>query len=347
MKSIKDISWDVTEQEYRQDSALSYSTLARFEREGFNNLSKLFDKLETPSLIFGSAVDSIITGGMEEFNERFITAEFPSVPDSIVKIIRRLFSSYKELYSSLSDIPDSIIIPITQEESYQLNWKPETRVKVIKEKGNEYYDLLYIAGDKTILDTNTYQDVINAVEALKNNEATSYYFELDNPFDTSIKRYYQLKFKATLDGIDYRCMMDECIVDYKNKTIRPIDLKTSGKPEWDFYKSFIDWSYQIQNRLYYRILKYNIENDEYFKDFTILPYLDIVINRRTLTPLVWECPFTFEKGTLYYGKDKQIKLRDPEDIGKELHYYLTHTPVAPMGIDLKEPNNIELWLNKL
>ena len=41
MKSLYDISWKVSEEEYREDSALSYSTLARFEREGFNNLDKL------------------------------------------------------------------------------------------------------------------------------------------------------------------------------------------------------------------------------------------------------------------------------------------------------------------
>lgn len=49
-KSLRIISWDVSEEIYRADPALSYSTLARYEREGFNNLDKLFDKLETPSL---------------------------------------------------------------------------------------------------------------------------------------------------------------------------------------------------------------------------------------------------------------------------------------------------------
>ena len=44
MKSLEDISWKVTEEKYRADEALSYSTLARFDREGFNNLDKLFDK---------------------------------------------------------------------------------------------------------------------------------------------------------------------------------------------------------------------------------------------------------------------------------------------------------------
>ena len=134
MRSLKDISWNISEEDYRKDPALSYSTLARFNREGFNNLNKLFDKIETPSLTFGSAVDSIITGGMEEFNERFIVADFPEIPDSIVKIVKRLFNSLKDRYTSLVKIPNDDIIYITQEESYQLNWKPETRAKVIKEK---------------------------------------------------------------------------------------------------------------------------------------------------------------------------------------------------------------------
>ena len=242
MRSLKDISWNISEEDYRKDPALSYSTLARFNREGFNNLNKLFDKIETPSLTFGSAVDSIITGGMEEFNERFIVADFPEIPDSIVKIVKRLFNSLKDRYTSLVKIPNDDIIYITQEESYQLNWKPETRAKVIKEKGSEYYDLLYIAGDKTILDTQTYLDVINSVDALKTNTATKYYFAEDNPY-TNVRRYYQLKFKSVFDDINYRCMMDLVVVDYDNKTIIPVDLKTSSHVEWELYKSFKEWSY--------------------------------------------------------------------------------------------------------
>ena len=102
MKSLYDISWQVSEKEYRADPALSYSTLARYEREGFNNLDKLFDRLETPSLTFGSAVDSIITGGQEEFDERFMVAEFPPTPDSITKMVKSLFSQYGDSYRSLT-----------------------------------------------------------------------------------------------------------------------------------------------------------------------------------------------------------------------------------------------------
>lgn len=346
IKELKDISWNVTEEEYRADRALSYSTLAKYERGGFNSLSTLFDKVESPSLTFGSAVDSIITGGYEEFYERFVVAEFPSISDSIISIVKELFNNYKEEHRSLESIPDDKVILAAINANYQNNWKPETRAKVIKEKGSEYYSLLYLSEGKTLLDTQTYQNVCNAVDALKNNDSTSYYFSSDNPFE-NIRRYYQLKFKATLNGIDYRCMMDLVVVDYDNKTIQPIDLKTSYKKEWDFYKSFVEWSYQIQNRLYFRILKDNIEKDEYFKDFKILPYKDIVVCSNSLCPLVWDCDFTFATGELKFGLNNQIIMRDPETIGKELNYYLTHDSIVPIGIKKNEGNDLRYWLNTL
>lgn len=347
MKSLYDISLKITEEEYRADPALSYSTLARYEREGFNNLDKLFDRLETPSLTFGSAVDSIITGGQEEFDERFMVAEFPSTPDSIIKIVKSLFSQYGDSYRSLITIPDDAIIKETEYQSYQMNWKPETRAKVIKEKGADYYNLLFIAGNRTILDTQTYQDVCNAVRALKESKSTQFYFTEDNPFEPDIERFYQLKFKGEFNGVKYRNMADLVIVNHKEKWIKPVDLKTSSHTEWDFYKSFIEWNYQIQARLYWAIIRQNMDKDEYFKDFKLLDYDFIVVNRKTLTPLVWTCPFTQAQGTLYFGKNKQIEMRDPEEIGKELSYYLTSRPKVPMGISETGPNDLKERLNIL
>ena len=74
--------------------------------------------------------------------------------------------------------------------------------------------------------------------------ATRFYFEED-PFDNNIERHYQLKFKATLDEVNYRCMADELLVFHDRKLVVPVDLKTSSKYEWDFYKSFLDWRYKM------------------------------------------------------------------------------------------------------
>lgn len=347
MKSLRDISWQVSEKGYRSDPALSYSTLARYEREGFNNLDNLFDRIETPSLTFGSAVDSIITGGQEEFDERFMVAEFPSMPDSIVKIIKSLYKQYAGTYRSLLNIPDSSIIRETEDQNYQMNWKPETRAKVIREKGTDYYNLLFVAGDRCIIDTQTYQDVVNAVRVLKESSSTKLYFADDNPFEPDIERLYQLKFKGEFDGITYRNMADLIIVNHKEKWVKPVDLKTSSHTEWDFYKSFVDWRYDIQARLYWSIIRQNMDKDEYFKDFKLLDYDFIVVNKRTLTPLVWNCPFTQAQGTLRFGNNSQIEMRSPFEIGKELNSYLTSRPKVPMGINETGTNNLKDWLNKL
>lgn len=346
-KTLKDISWDVTEEVYRKDKALSYSTLAKYEREGFNNLSHLFDKVTSPSLIFGSCVDTLITGSQEEFDSLFVVVDDFLIPsDTLVIITKLIWDRYHTEAKSLTDLGDaSLLIPI-EGIAWNNHWLPKTRAAKIRTDCNGYYKLLFSCEGKTLITRSMYQDVMAAVEALKTSEATKYYFAENNPFD-GIQRYYQLKFKATFNNINYRCMADLLIVIPDKKLVVPIDLKTSSHTEWDFYKSFVDWSYAIQSRLYWRIIRANMDKDSYFKDFELADYKFIVVNKKTLTPLVWNFPLTKEKGTITLGKNKQIVLRDPFEIGKELNTYLTDKPSTPIGIDDTKPNDLIQWINKI
>ena len=342
-KSLKDISWICEEEIYRADPAYSYSTIAKFDREGFEKLDSLFDKVESPSLLFGSCVDTLLTDGQEAFDERFFVADFPEIQDNVKKIVEALFDLYSDKYEDLNLIPDKYIIPITESYEYQKNWKPETRAKVIKEKGAEYYNLKYLAGDKTIITSTLYTDVTDCVSMLKTSEATKWYFQDDDPFDDSIERLYQLKFKGEYEGIPLRCMADLITIDHKNKIIYPCDLKTSYKEEWNFWKSFIEWKYAIQANLYAEIIRQNIAKDEYFKDFKIADYRFIVICNRTRTPLVWKWPYTKTEIDFEINGTKFINWRNTV---KQLDYYLKNRPQVPEGIKVNEPNNIaEFILN--
>ena len=349
MKKLSDIAWNVTEEQYRADPALSYSTLSRFDREGFANIDKLFDKQETPSLLLGSIVDTILTDGEEEFNNRFIVAEYPDIPDSIIQIVKDLFNEFSDTHRTLESIPNEEVIGFASRFNYQNNWKPETRAKVVKEKGNRYYDLLYLTVDKTLVSQNMYNDALKMVDALRTSEATKIYFADNNPFEPNIERYYQLKFKATLNNVDYRCMADLIICDHKNKELILCDLKTTGHPEYEFASSFLTWNYSYQARLYSRIIAENIKKDSYFKDFKLSNYRFIVVNKTTLNPLVWEFPLTHIVGDIKLETKKgyNIILKDPEDIGKELSSYLSSRPRVPSGIDEYGTNNIVEWINKL
>ena len=349
MKKLSEVAWNVTEEQYRADPALSYSTLSRFDREGFANIDKLFDKQETPSLLLGSIVDTILTDGEDEFNNRFVVAEYPDIPDSIIQIVKALFNEFSVTHRTLESIPNEEVIGFASRFNYQSNWKPETRAKVIKEKGNRYYDLLYLTIDKTLVSQDMYNDALRMVDALRTSEATKWYFADNNPFEPEIERYYQLKFKATLHDVDYRIMADLIICDHKNKELILCDLKTTGHPEYEFASSFLTWNYSYQARLYARIIAENIKNDPYFKDFKLSNYRFIVVNKTTLTPLVWEFPYTHAIGDIKLENEKGYVriLKDPENIGKELSYYLSSRPNVPIGINEFGTNNIVEWINKL
>ena len=137
------------------------------------------------------------------------------------------------------------------------------------------------------------------------------------------------------------------LTDHKKKIVYPIDLKTSSHTEWDFFESFVQWRYDIQARLYWRIIRFNMDLDPVYKDYTLADYRFIVVNKKTLTPLVWIFEDTQKRGTLTYGKNKQIELEDPFTLGNSLANYLSSRPAVPIGIEIQESNSITEWLNTM
>lgn len=344
MKTLYDLSWQVSEEEYRKDSSYSYSTLAKFNREGFNNLDKLFDRVESPSLLFGSLVDTLLTDSEESFFNKYEVTDFSGISDTMIKIIKDLHKNYSDNYDILEDIPDEFISETGIKYNYYSSSKYDSyRVKKIKEDGAYYYKLLTLSQDKILINTEYYKDAIDCVEVLKNDDATKWYFEPNNPFDNSVERWYQLKFKANWENIPIKCMADLIIADHKNKQIIPCDLKTSGKKEWEFYKSFIEWNYWIQAQLYWYIINETIKKDPIYKDYTLTNYRFIVINRYNKKPLVWEYPDTKVITDCNYGNLKKYKCKAWRSLLSELHYYLTKNPKYPLNI--YQINDLNRWLN--
>lgn len=206
-KSLYDISWQVDEPTYRQDPALSYSILAKYEREGFEHLDTLFDKVESPSLLFGSIVDTLLTDGEEAFNNQYVVCDIPSMKPSAEPVVKAVFEQFCNSFTDINDIPDTAILPIITEYNYQPTWRNETKCKSIKQEGQKYYQTMFIAKDKTVVTQTVYNKAFACVRALKDSPATKMYFADNDPF-SNVERFYQLKFKNTLDGIDFRCMAD-------------------------------------------------------------------------------------------------------------------------------------------
>lgn len=342
-KELSEIAEKWTEPEYRQRPELSYSTLSTYEKTGFDGLDHIFDKKESPSLLLGSMVDAMITGGEDEFNKLFTVLDI-NVTEGGRDTVNQLVSMNLP-WDNFNDIPEKIVSEAAKTVGFwQAGKWDNTRYKQVLKTGNvaEYYAALRYS-DKILVDTTMFQNAVNMVRALRESPSTAGYFADNDPM-SPIRRYYQLKFKAKLDGIGYRCMADEIVVDYEKKKIYPVDLKTSSHTEWNFEESFCQWNYMIQARLYHAIIKANMEKDPYFKDFTLEDYRFIVVNKNTLTPLVWEFPLTKSVGTLV--DDKGNEYRHPFEIGKELRQYLDLRPQVPEGISQNGINTINCLRKK-
>lgn len=349
MKSLKEIALQIDEPTYRKMPELSYSILSRFQSVGFD-IDKLQESVSSPSLTFGAATDAIITGGKDEFDRNFMVVDLPNIPESASNCVRIIWNKYKDTYKHLNEIPMDILNTELQLNGFWPNSRYSAQARIngfFKNPVEEYYQLNYIAENKSIINTELYRQILQAVNALKTCSATKNYFAEDNPWDNSIERLYQLKFRADLNGVGYRCMMDECIVLHDKKLIIPVDLKTSCScEEKDFYFNFLQWHYQLQARLYSRILRANLDQDEYFKDFKILNYRFIFCHKDSCSPLVWEFEETHSKGTLYLGRHKQIGLPDPEDLGKELFLFFS-SGQKPDELLIADRNSLDSWINTL
>lgn len=348
VKSLYDISWKCSEQEYRNDPALSYSLLSKYSNTGFHGLSSLYDKVQTSSLIFGSMVDTLMTSPIEEFGNTFFVSDGDDISDklkSIIDYIRNIFINNGDTPPErLQNICDDEILVAANECEYQTRWKDETRIKAIRESASNYYSKCNEANGKTIVSQQDYDDALACVEALKTS-ANTYDIFVDNPFEKGIERLFQLKFKFEYEGIPYRSMCDVTKVDHINKTIQIYDLKTTSHFEDEFFKSFIKYNYSYQSILYWYNLRDNILKDEYFKDFKLLPFKFVVINRSNLHPLVWEFKGCEAITDLQFNK---IKIRNPFKVGAELYDYLTHPRYMPSNIKdgYGEVNSIEDFLNE-
>lgn len=329
-KELSSIALEMSEEEYRNSTELHYSTLSRFDQVGYDGLDHLFDKIESPSLTFGSCVDVLLTGSKKEFEQKFIVRDI-KITDSGIATCKAL-ANVPTPYPTFYDIPQRIVSNAAKSIGFWADDKyDKSRYdKVIKtgDVSDYYYSL--INSDKTVISTEMYQDALNCVQALKDSSSTSGFFAEDDPF-SPIKRYYQLKFKATINGIGYIVMSDLLVVDYENKIVYPCDLKTCGVSEWRFQENFVKYHYYIQAVLYWNVIRANLDNDPYFKDFKLADFKFIVVNKNSLTPLVWEYPLTTIYGTLVDERGNEH--RDPFDLGKELRGYLDCRPPVPNGIN--------------
>lgn len=131
----------------------------------------------------------------------------------------------------------------------------------------------------TILSKDEYETVLKCQELISANEFVSQYF---TPTHIGIEilrqvavyfEYMEEKCKGLLDGI---------LIDHKNRTIQPYDLKTTGKSVYEFPSSYLQWGYYRQCAFYELALRSEASPVKQYIDegYTMLDFIFIVVETK-------------------------------------------------------------------
>lgn len=320
--NIDDLRWKTSDEEYHNLQVMCYSVLSKYLREGFNAIQTLWDKIESPSLTIGSAIDTLVTEP-EQFKALFYnmnsdidtSSKTAAFINHIVEVIEHdepiQDVTFEQAISKVN------IKTLANEVSFYSNLKEETIIKKLYEDINieTYYEDRKKAEGRKMLTLEQQEIVNNSIAALHNNPLSQKLLFEQPP--EGVERFFQVKFLVELEGITFKVMFDMLLVDHNNKTIYIYDLKSTSKKVWEFPQSFVQFNYQIQDRLYYRALEKILE-DNGFSDYRISNMKNIVVSTTYPDVLLFEFEDTSIEGDLSYKKGELI-MRDPINVAKELN----------------------------
>jgi hypothetical protein len=276
----------MSEPEYREVQAVSYSMLSGVSKSPASLINTT--RLSTPSLTYGSAVDTLCFDGEEVFKQKFIINSAASPSKVVEEIVREVITVVVQQKGSIQgtlDDYDDLILSIGRAKKYGDGWKDETIIRKVKdEAGRDLFEFLKEADGKLILDTLEYQNVINTVNTLYTHEFSRKWLTVNDDEEIVFQFPVFWKYK----GVNCKCLFDIIKVDHKNKVIYPVDLKTTYDHVLGFPYNYIKWSYVIQSSFYSESLKYfKLEYPEFF-DYRIDYFRFLVVSSQDpFKPLVY------------------------------------------------------------
>ena len=189
----------------------------------------------------------------EEFDNNFalVPGKIPS------DAVRRVLNEVKDTADKedLEDLEPNIITALKHQNLYQSIKDDSKRLsKILTDDNKEYFKFLLNSNGKDIIDQDIYKKCNDSVELIKENKSVMEAlasnetdFELD---DT--ESFVEKALSCKLQNYDFglKGIIDKYIIDHKNKTIRIIDFKTTGKSVTEFAETVEFYNYWLQAAIY-------------------------------------------------------------------------------------------------
>ena len=236
-------------QEYRESIALGQSHLKKL-LIGMDEFLKEDDFKQTQATIIGSAVDCILTGNEDDFDELYYESKCEKPSDTVCLILETVYEKAIDKKASLETY-EGILLGVATDLEYQKKWKSDTKIRKLLEF-SDYYEELQNSDGKTIISQEDMKTIYSIVDSLINSPNTAKYFNRVTP--PNIDMYLQLPIYWEYEGIQCKSLLDIVIVvkDEKEDIVKviPIDLKTFWDRTTNFLNAVKQRRYDIQAASY-------------------------------------------------------------------------------------------------
>lgn len=256
---------------YAKKFYLSYSGLSKL----MNSPTEFYkhyilnqrDNLDSEGINMGKAIHCLLLD-REMFDNQFVVSSSNIPTENTKVIIDKVFELYKLVAKDTPDLSVPLddysfqILDILKEINLHQSLKTDVQRldKIINQQSKDYFEYLKLAKGKTIIDLETYDNCILAVESIESNDHLSSLLGLNesNP-ENVIYNEYMLKIEADDYPFGLHGILDNIKVERATKTIYINDLKRTGKSLVHFEESVEKYNYGIQAAMYMHLVKENFK----------------------------------------------------------------------------------------
>jgi hypothetical protein len=277
-------------EEYKKNIGISQSSIKEWKNSIPSIWKKEYIDKEDRELSFkkhfdeGSYIDSLLLEDDEFLKNHYFISDIKVPSESVQKIITKYYNyltKYSEDSSFLMEINDNVdvLYEIAIDENYgNGNYSKDRVLKEVINKGEEYFNFLYVKGDKTLISS---VFSFAAMEMVENIKKDKYVNELI--YNNSHKLHLVLNgiIKTEYMNIPIKGELDILSVDTEKKEINIVDLKKCLNV--CFFKSDIrKWQYAHQQSFYKELVIQNIDTLAYEFNMNLEELLTYSINNYNL-----------------------------------------------------------------
>jgi hypothetical protein len=277
------------EKDYRKYPAISQSALGYLDQHPKYYKFKVLTKGQEKDKSFfrlGSAVDCYLTDPLEFHNQYIKATGF--CPTEKMGLLCKAYHKYRNKHKLGED--DSFIMAY-RDSGYK------SSMKGIKEKFKSkniqnYVKELSETEGKTLLTTEEYDTVRTIGKQLKESTHTKEFFNTEFQKE-NVEYLFQFPLLFRCEKRECKGLLDLLILDHNNKTAQIVDLKTTGKSNLSFSKSFIQFRYYLQAAFYTEGLKQFLKTSKLklgkdLSKYKVLNFMFVVAETNTYNlPLIY------------------------------------------------------------